>query len=122
MSDGPPTLGTFVPVMRMQIMIPHTPNVMDIFCEAIENHRPEQWNSFVERVCAGNANLKDRVTELLIAHTVSDSFIDRPTLADLPLIGEQIGDKIGPYQILSQIGEGAFGIVYLVEQRHPLRR
>ncbi len=80
MSDGRPTLGTLVPFKPLQIMIPHAQVVMDIFCEAIEKHRPDQWNGFVERVCAGNTELKDRVTELLTAHTVSDSLIDRPTL------------------------------------------
>ena len=31
-------------------------------------------------------------------------------------------DQIGPYQIIDQIGEGGFGIVYRAQQQHPIRR
>jgi len=35
---------------------------------------------------------------------------------------EAIGTQIGPYKVLSFLGEGGFGIVYLAEQKKPVRR
>ncbi len=32
------------------------------------------------------------------------------------------GQRIGHYQILEQIGEGGFAVVYLAEQEKPVRR
>jgi hypothetical protein len=32
------------------------------------------------------------------------------------------GAQIGPYKLLSVLGEGGFGIVYLAEQKKPVRQ
>jgi WD40 repeat protein/tRNA A-37 threonylcarbamoyl transferase component Bud32 len=44
-----------------------------------------------------------------------------PTVS-LPDFSEVIGNQIGPYKLLSIIGEGGFGIVYLAEQKTPIKR
>src|SRR5208283_5644534 len=35
---------------------------------------------------------------------------------------EKAGDRIGPYKLLQQIGEGGCGVVYMAEQEEPVRR
>lgn len=35
---------------------------------------------------------------------------------------EELGTQIGPYNLLSVLGEGGFGIVYLAKQKEPFRR
>src|ERR1700731_1375787 len=35
---------------------------------------------------------------------------------------ERVGDRIGRYKLLQQIGEGGYGTVFMAEQAEPVRR
>ena len=81
---------------------------------------------YLARVCGDNADLRQRVEQLLEAHERAGDFLDQPaagavTQAYRP-ITEGPGTVIGPYKLLQKIGEGGFGVVYMAEQEQPVRR
>ena len=87
---------------------------------------PERRQEHLDRECAGDADLRRRVIELLEAHDGGDRFMAASaaeTLTGMRVpISEKPGDCIGRYKLMEQIGEGGCGVVYVAEQQEPVRR
>ena len=47
--------------------------------------------------------------------------VSRQARLHIPL-SERLGDHIGPYKLLQQLGEGGSGVVYMAQQEEPVRR
>jgi serine/threonine protein kinase len=100
-------------------------NPRSIFLAAIESHPPESWPGFLDSACGDDAALRDQVLRLLDAHAKLTGFMDvpaAPTIAAPQSAGELIGQTIGRYRVVEQIGEGGMGVVYVAEQTDPVRR
>jgi eukaryotic-like serine/threonine-protein kinase len=99
-----------------------------IFEGALERRSPQERAAYLDGACAGNDALRARVEALLAAAGEPDSLLDHPLLpepestVDGPTNLEQPGDRIGRYKLLQKIGEGGFGVVYMAEQKEPVKR
>ena len=100
--------------------------VETIFNEALEIRAPQERAAFLHRACNADADLRQRVDALLAAHDGAEDVLRLPysrrTVEAAPVIREGPGTIIGRYKLLERIGEGGFGVVYMAEQQHPVRR
>ncbi len=105
--------------------------------------------AWLDRECAGDAPLRQRLDALLAAQHQAENLLAireggergpaqnaeagnaplgegtteiTPTLLDQTPLTEGPGTVIGRYKLLEQIGEGGFGVVYVAEQKEPVRR
>jgi Tol biopolymer transport system component/serine/threonine protein kinase len=93
--------------------------VRDLFDAALT--RPaEERAKFLDRACSGDEALRREVESLLASDEEAESFMEVPAVAGAAksLLGDdqtklEVGAQLGHYQIVSAIGEGGMGEVYL---------
>jgi serine/threonine protein kinase/tetratricopeptide (TPR) repeat protein len=91
---------------------------------------PEERPTYLDKACVDDGDLRRRVEGLLEAHEQVGDFLETPPtgldtanfLRTSVSVVEKPGDRIGPYKLLEQIGEGGCGVVYMAEQEEPVRR
>jgi serine/threonine protein kinase/tetratricopeptide (TPR) repeat protein len=92
----------------------------DVFGDALER-TGEERDSFLAQACAGDAALRAEVESLLVSHESAGGFLDECVLRPLP---DEFGQgaegspqparaRIGPYELLREIGHGGMGRVFL---------
>jgi WD40 repeat protein/serine/threonine protein kinase len=103
---------------------------IEVFNAALELSAAERV-PYLDRACAGDLALRQRVEKLLEASEEGGAYFDSPAAVPPEPVGtfrlpsvpsEKPGDRIGRYKLLQQIGEGGCGVVYMAEQKEPVRR
>ncbi|HAF14125.1 MAG TPA: hypothetical protein DCK99_10600, partial [Blastocatellia bacterium] len=91
--------------------------VKEIFTSALQ-HEPVQRSGFLASACGGDESLRQEVESLISSHEKDGSFIDSPAYeaaAEILTTGREliVGQRVGHYEILSTLGKGGMGEVYL---------
>src|SRR6185369_8219365 len=88
---------------------------------------PEERNPFLSEACSDDPGLRVEVESLIAWHEKTGEFIDDPAYERASWLTERkielaIGQSIGTYTILSLIGCGGMGEVYLAQDRRLNRK
>jgi len=75
----------------------------------------EQRAAFLAKACAGDESLRREVESLLVSHDEARSIFEMPAPAIAgELLGDRlpdsaVGERIGPYEVVREIGRGGMG-------------
>ena len=95
---------------------------------------PSSRPAFLDRVCSGDAELRTALEQMIASAESVDRRLDAggvdfamPLITSLARDDELVatfepGAQIGPFRIVSEIGSGGMGIVYLAERSDPTLR
>ncbi len=107
--------------------------IKDLFVAALQQPDLAARQEFLDRHCADDAELRQRLDALLHAHDAPASALERPLIEISPEIpaatatanesaSAAAGTVIDSYKLIEQIGEGGMGTVWLAQQTEPVKR
>jgi len=92
--------------------------IKELFLAALER-APRERAAFLDATCAGDAEARAEVASLVAAHEREGEFIDAPAAAMAARLAAETegafgaGRRVGSYEVVSTLGEGGMGKVYL---------
>jgi eukaryotic-like serine/threonine-protein kinase len=91
--------------------------IQELFGEAIDLPADER-EAYLDRACASDAELRARIGRMLVLDEADSPLLDSPP-ADLveavitQTPGTRVGARVGAYRIVSELGRGGMGTVYV---------
>ncbi|MBA3555099.1 MAG: serine/threonine protein kinase, partial [Gemmatimonadales bacterium] len=92
--------------------------------EAALDLTPEKRAAFLAEACAGDAELHAEASALLEAHGLPEGVLesDPRRLVSAAPVALAPGERVGPYEVVREIGRGGMAAVYLArDERHDRR-
>jgi serine/threonine protein kinase len=91
------------------------------------SHDPDERRVYLERACAGDTMMRREVESLVAAHDSGGLLDQNAVTLAMRVIGvrpdeSMVGQEVGVYKILSCLGEGGMGTVYLAEDSRLNRK